>query len=408
LANGFVLAMWIEFNIALKFLRQGFAQTLLILIGIGVGVAVIVFIVTLVTGLQANIVDRTLGTQAHIRVEPFEEINRPATVVEGVKHLALEDKRSQQLRSINNWQEIMLALENLPDVTAVSPVVSGPAFARRGSATRSVSVIGIDPVRYERIISISDDIVDGQFRVGAGETVIGAKLASDLGVRVGSKLRLEAGNNRTAVVTIIGIFDLGVRELDSRFVYLDLKQAQALLGLYGGVTVIDLTVNDIFDASRISDQIARLTALKSESWMQINSQLMNALKSQSLSSSLISFFVALSVAFGIASVLAISVTQRTREIGILRAMGARKEQMLRVFLIQGAILGLFGSFAGAGVGWGMVWIFNEFGPRLFDISPSVSIIPVAVSIATITGVIAAIAPAWRASRLDPVAAIRYV
>ena len=90
------------------------------------------------------------------------------------------------------------------------------------------------------------------------------------------------------------------------------------------------------------------------------------------------------------------------------AMGARKEQMLRVFLIQGAILGLFGSFAGAGVGWGMVWIFNEFGPRLFDISPSVSIIPVAVSIATITGVIAAIAPAWRASRLDPVAAIRYV
>ncbi|MCD8504588.1 MAG: ABC transporter permease [Burkholderiaceae bacterium] len=400
--------MWIEFNIALKFLRQGFAQTLLILIGIGVGVAVIVFITTLVGGLQKNIVDRTLGTQAHIRVEPYEEVNRQATIVEGVRQIALEDKRSQQLRSINNWQQIMTALEALPDVTAVSPVVSGPAFARRGAATMSVSVIGIDPVRYERIISISDDIISGQFRVGAGDTVIGSKLASDLGLRVGSKLRLEASGGRTAVVTITGIFDLGVRELDSRFVYLDLKQAQALLGLYGGVTVIDLTVKDIFDASRVSDQIDRLTNLKSESWMQINSQLMNALQSQSLSSSLISFFVALSVAFGIASVLAISVTQRTREIGILRAMGARKEQMLRVFLIQGAILGLFGSFAGAGVGWGMVWIFNEFGPRLFDIKPSATIIPVAVSIATITGVVAAIAPAWRASRLDPVAAIRYV
>ena len=400
--------MWIEFNIAVKFLRQGFAQTLLILIGIGVGVAVIVFITTLVGGLQKNIVDRTLGTQAHIRVEPYEEINRQATITEGVRQIALEDKRSQQLRSINNWQQIMTELEALPDVTAVSPVVSGPAFARRGAATMSVSVIGIDPVRYERIISISDDIISGQFRIGAGDTVIGSKLASDLGVRVGSKLRLEATGGRTAVVTITGIFDLGVRELDSRFVYLELKQAQALLGLYGGVTVIDLTVTDIFDASRVSDQIDRLTKLKSESWMQINSQLMNALQSQSLSSSLISFFVALSVAFGIASVLAISVTQRTREIGILRAMGARKEQMLRVFLIQGAILGLFGSFAGAGVGWGMVWIFNEFGPRLFDIKPSTTIIPVAVSIATITGVVAAIAPAWRASRLDPVAAIRYV
>jgi len=400
--------MWIEFNIALKFLRQGIAQTILILVGIAVGVSVIVFITTLVTGLQDNIVNRTLGTQAHIQVKPYEEINRQATITEGVRQLALEDKRSQQLRSINNWQEVMVALEGLPDVTAVSPVVSGPAFARRGAATMAVSVIGIDPERYERIISISDDMTSGVFRVVAGDTVIGSKLASDLGLRVGSKLRLEAGGNRTALVTITGIFELGVRELDSRFVYLDLKQAQALLGLYGGVTVIDLTVKDIFDASRVSDQIDRLTNLKSESWMQINSQLMNALQSQSLSSNLISFFVALSVALGIASVLAISVTQRTREIGILRAMGARKAQMLRVFLIQGAILGLFGSFAGAGAGWGMVWVFNEFGPRLFDISPSLSIIPVAVSIATITGVLAAIAPAWRASRLDPVAAIRYV
>lgn len=400
--------MWIEINIALKFLKQGFAQTLLILVGIGVGVAVIVFIVTLVSGLQENIVNRTLGTQAHIRVEPREEVNLRADLSKGAHQLVLEDQRAQRLRSINNWQQILTQLETLPDVTAASAVVSGPAFARRGEAVVSVSIIGIDPKRYERIIPISKDIIQGEFRVGAGDTVIGSKLAKDLGVRVGSKLRLDAGNNRAAVATITGIFELGVRELDSRYVYLDLKQAQALLGLDGGVTVIDLTVKDIFDASRVSDQIDRLTNLESESWMQTNSQLMNALKSQSLSSSLISFFVALSVAFGIASVLAISVTQRTREIGILRAMGARRAQMLRVFLIQGAVLGLIGSFTGAAVGWVMVWIFNEFGPRLFDISPSMSIIPVAVSIATITGVFAAIAPAWRASRLDPVTAIRYV
>jgi len=400
--------MWIEWTIALKFLRQGLAQTLLILIGIGVGVAVIVFIVTLVSGLQKNIVERTLGTQAHVRVEPSDEVNQRPTVAAGAIELVLEDQRAQRLRSINNWQRIMEALETIPGVTAVSPVVSGPAFARRGEAVKPVSLVGMDPVRYERIIPLSKDIIAGQFMVRAGDGVIGSKLAQDLGLRVGSKLRLDAGNNRTAIVNITGIFELGVREIDGRFVYLDLKQAQALLGLYGGVTMIDLTVGDIFDATRVADQIHRLTGLKSESWMQINSQLMNALKSQSLSSSLISFFVGLSVAFGIASVLAISVTQRTREIGILRAMGARRAQMLRVFLIQGALLGLAGSLAGAGVGWGMVWVFNTFGPRLFDISPSFGIVPVAVSIATLTGVVAAIAPAWRASRLDPVAAIRYV
>ena len=400
--------MWIEWTIALKFLRQGLAQTLLILIGIGVGVAVIVFIVTLVSGLQENIVDRTLGTQAHVRVEPSDEVSQRPAVASGAVELVLEDQRAQRLRSINNWQRIMEALEIIPGVTAVSPVVSGPGFARRGEAVKPVSLVGVDPERYERIIPLSKDIIAGEFMVRAGDAVIGSKLAQDLGLRVGGKLRLDAGNNRTAIVNITGIFELGVRELDGRFVYLDLKQAQALLGLYGGVTMIDLTVRDIFDATRVADHIHRLTGLKSESWMQINSQLMNALKSQSLSSSLISFFVGLSVAFGIASVLAISVTQRTREIGILRAMGARRAQMLRVFLIQGALLGLAGSMAGAGVGWGMVWIFNTFGPRLFDISPSFGIIPVAVSIATVTGVIAAIAPAWRASRLDPVAAIRYV
>ncbi|MFO7747653.1 MAG: ABC transporter permease [Orrella sp.] len=400
--------MWIESTIALKFLRQGFAQTLLILVGIGVGVAVIVFIVTLVSGLQENIVSRTLGTQAHVKVQPREEVNLKASPSGNAVQLVLQDERAQRLRSINNWQQVLTSLEKLPDVTAASPVVSGPGFARRGEAVKSILVIGIDPERYERIISVSDNIIKGEFRVSAGNTVIGSELAKDLGVRIGGKLRLDAGDGRTAVLTITGIFELGVRELDSRYVYLDLKQAQALLGLFGGVTVIDLTVTDIFAASEVSDRIGRLTALKAESWMQTNSELMNALKSQSLSSSLISFFVALSVALGIASVLAISVTQRTREIGILRAMGARRAQMLRVFLLQGAVLGLTGSFVGAGVGWVMVWVFNEYGPGLFDINPSVTIVPVAVTIATIAGVLAAIAPAWRASRLDPVVAIRYV
>lgn len=408
-ANAYVPSMWIEFNIALKFLRQGLTQTILILLGIGVGVSVIVFIITLVTGLQANLIERTLGTQAHVRVEPRPDVNLAAISQNGeTVHFVLEDARAQRLRSINNWQQVLASLEALPEVTAASPVVSGPAFARRADAVKAISLIGVIPQRYERIIKISDSMISGQFDVAPGNAVIGSKLADDLGLKVGNKLRVEASGGRDAVLTITGIFDLGVRELDSRFVYLDLKQAQALLNLYGAATVIDLTVTNIFDASRVSEKIARVTGLKSESWMQINSQLMNALQSQSLSSNLISFFVGVSVAFGIASVLAISVTQRTREIGILRAMGARRMQMLRVFLIQGAILGLFGSLAGSATGWSMVWSFNRFGPKLFDIEPSVTIIPAAVTLATLTGILAAIAPAWRASRLDPVTAIRYV
>jgi len=293
-------------------------------------------------------------------------------------------------------------------VKAVSPVVSGPAFARRGNAVESVALVGMDPARYQRIIPLSEDIVAGRLTVGAGDAVIGRLLADDLGLRVGDKFRLVADQGREAQVNIAGIFELGVRELDQRYVYLDLKQTQSLLDLPGGVTVIDLTVNDIFTAQDVSRRIAALTGLKAESWLDTNAQLVNALRSQSMSTAMISFFVAVSVAFGIASVLSISVVQRTREIGILRAMGARQRQLLLVFLVQGAVLGLTGSAVGAFAGYGLVWVFNTFGPKLFYIPVAPTLVPMAMAIATITGTVAAAVPARRAARLDPVVAIRHV
>ena len=400
--------MWVESTIAVKFMRQDRAQTLLILVGIGVGVAVIVFITALITGLQANIIERTLGTQAHIKVEPPDEVNRPAPAAAGIARLRLETPRAQRLRSINNWQQQALTLESLRDVTAVSPLVSGPAFALRGNAIESVALVGIDPPRYERIIPLARNIVAGRLRVGAGDTVIGKLLAQDLGLRVADKLLLRAGEGREAQLNVAGIFELGVRELDQRYVYLDLKQTQSLLDLPGGVTVIDLKVRDIFAADRVAARIRQLTGLKAESWMQSNAQLMNALTSQSLSTRMIAFFVALSVAFGIASVLSISVVQRTREIGILRAMGTTRRQMLLVFLVQGAVLGLLGSSAGSFAGYGLVWVFNEFGPGLFHIPLAPLLVPGAMALATLVGVLAAAVPARRAARLDPVEAIRHV
>lgn len=400
--------MWIESRIALRFLRQGKTQTALIVVGIAVGVAVIVFITAMVTGLQANLIERTLGTQAHIRVEPLDEVNQVLPVGPGIVQLILEDKRAQRLRSINNWPQVRDTLDTLPGIVAVSPVMTGPAMARRGDAVESVALMGVDPERYQKIIPIEQDMISGQFRPGAGDAVIGRLLAEDLGLRLGGKLRLETGEGASTVVNVVGVFELGVRELDSRYVYVDLKQAQSLLDLPGGVTLIDVGVADIFGADEIANRIGSLTDLKSESWMQSNTQLMNALDSQRLSTNMISTFVAISVAFGIASVLAISVTQRTREIGILRAIGTTREQMLRVFLLQGGVLGMAGSAIGSVAGLGLVAVFNNLGPGLFYIPLPPALIPVAVAAATLTGILAAAVPAWRASRLDPVVAIRYV
>jgi len=380
----------------------------MITIGVAVGVAVIVFISALIQGLQSNIVERTIGTQAHIRLLSPDEVNHIVPPAAGTLQLLLEDQRAQRLRSINNCQQITGTLDHLPVLTAVSPVISGPAFVQRGEAIQSVALVGINLERYRQIIPLKQYMVSGELRVSADNVLIGRQLAKDLGVQVGSKLRLDTGQQKNAVVNISGIFELGVRELDARYVYLDLKQAQSLLNLPGGVTVIDLTIQDIFQADQIASQVGRLTGLKAESWIETNAQLMNAITAQSLSTNMIIVFVGISVAFGIASVMSVSVVQRTREIGILRATGATQAQILRVFLFQGAIFGLLGSMLGSVVSYGLIWGFNQFGPGLFYISISIKLILSALFLATVTGILAAAIPSRRAAALDPVEAIRHV
>lgn len=402
------MTLFTEWAIATRFLREGKAQSALILLGIGVGVAVIVFLTALINGLQSNTIERTLGTQAHIRVQPADEHNIVVPAPTGTAQLILEDKRAQRLRSINNWQQVREVLDQLPHIIAVSPLVSGPGFARRGEALESIVLMGIDQERYQRVVDLRGAMLEGVFRIAAGDALIGRKLADELGVRVGDKLRLDGGQEEEIVVNLVGIFELGVRELDSRYVFLDMKQTQSLIDLPGAATVIDLAVDDIFSARQIAERVARLTGLKAESWMETNAQLMNALRAQRMSTQMISAFVALSVALGIASVLSVSVVQRTREIGILRAMGSPRRQILRVFLIQGALFGLAGALPGALAGYGMVAAFNTLGPGLFMVPLDMRLVLSSIGLATCTGVLAAALPARRAASLDPVEAIRHV
>ena len=401
-------SLWIEWRIALRFLADNPLQTFLISVAISVGAAVIVFITALMMGLQNNVIDKTLGTQAHIRIEATRQHNNFSATPEGKYVWALESPRAQRLQTINNWQEVRDALDGYSALNTVSPLISGPAFAQKGSARASVALMGIDPERYVGIIKLKDYLREGRFSVGASDVMIGSQLAEDLGLRTGDKLRLDAGDNRQAVMDVAGIFELGVRELDSRYVYTDLKQAQTLLYLPGGITILELKITDVFSAEYWAQRIKKLTGLHVQSWMESNGQLLNALRSQTMTTQMIRIFVALSVIFGIASVLAVSVVQRTREIGILRAMGSSQQQILRVFLLQGGLLGLAGSLLGVMVGYSLVQVFNNLGERLFVIRLEPSMLLSAIVIATAAGVIAAMVPARRAAKYDPAVAIRYV
>ncbi len=400
-----------EWILALRFLREGRFQTALIILGVTAGVAVIMTITELIGGLQGNLTARVLGVQAHIVVKPAEEDTRLVLDRDAESVAARIEKRAQRLRSIDQWESALGIIERTPGVVAVSPTVSGSGFAARGAATKSVALLGVVPDRYLRVIGIDRYIVQGQFRLVASDTVIGVELARDLGVTIGDRIRLTTAEGGNETVTIAGLLDIGSRDLNRRWVFVSQRLAQSMLGLPGGVTNIDLVVNEIFQAERIAQTIGRATNLNAESWMATNAQVLAAFDNQNMTTRVIRGFVVLIVALGIASVLVVSVVQKQKEIGILRAMGASSGSILQVFLIQGAIVGLAGAVLGSVLGSVIAYVLsnalrNADGSQLFTPELALSTYLGAVGVALLVGVLAAIAPARRAAKLDPVAAIR--
>jgi len=208
-----------------------------------------------------------------------------------------------------------------------------------------------------------------------------------------------------------GVFDIGNKDLNRRWVFVTLPLAQSLLDLPGGVSNLDLTVADIFDAQAIADRLRGATGLTVDSWMQTNAQLLAALRNQTVSNNLIRSFVVIIVALGIASVLVVSVVQKQKEIGILRAMGASRSMILQVFLIQGALVGAVGSVVGSLLAFGLLEVFsriyrNADGSPLFAAELEPRFILMAALVATGVGLASALIPARRAARMDPVQAIR--
>ncbi len=224
-----------EVLVALRFLREGRIQTLLILSGIGVGVGVIVFLSALISGLQASLIERTLGTQAHVVVRAPEDVVLPVTAPSGERAVAARlEQPAQRLRSIVGWPQTLGLLRALPGVRAAAPTAEGPAVALRGLANRSIALRGVEAASYRRIIDMSPRMTEGEFRVDAAHAVLGAELAKDLGLRKGDKLRIETPRGRSEVFVVAGLFDVGNKDLNERWVFVSLRSAQTLLDLSGG------------------------------------------------------------------------------------------------------------------------------------------------------------------------------
>lgn len=401
----------IEWYIAYRFLQEGRTQSLLIFAGAAVGVAVVVFLTALIGGLQTSLIDSTLGSQAHITVEPLEEetveIYRAA---EGEWVYSRVEPRTQRERSLNRWQQLEEQIKEVPGVVAVAPVAAGPGFALRGSAREAVRLIGVEEGSYSEIVDIEERLKAGEYRVSDSGVILGTTLAENLGVTVADRVRLVNAINQGRTYTVRGLVDVGAEAANETWALVSLRDGQSFQDLRGEVSRLEITVQEIFEAEKIAANLRGQFPVKAQSWQEANRDLLTGLRSQSASSTMITVFVVIAVALGIASVLIVSVVQRKGQIGVLRAMGAPMSSVVKVFLIQGALVGLVGSVLGSFIGWLLMVFFVTFardpeGEAIFAIELTPGLIIGACALATITGLLAAVAPAQRAAGLDPSEAI---
>lgn len=401
--------------VALRFMWEQRSQNALMVSGVGVGVGVLVFISALIGGLQTSLIDRTTGSQAHVVVSPLELEGRPVLPDDPtgkVVYLRRVERPIQKLRSIPDWRKVDRNIATVSGVAATAPVASGPALAVRGSTERSVLVMGADADRMESVIPIVKNVIRGTYGVNGTDVVLGMDLAGDLGVDIGDRVRIRTARGEGQIFVVRGIVNMGNQGLNKTWALMSLRNAQTLLELGGASTSVLVRVRDIYAADVAAERIGKVTGITARSWMESNAQLLTALKSQTASTTMIRFFVIVSVAIGIASVLVVSVIQRSKEIGILRAMGTSRAGIVRVFLIQGALVGLLGSGVGCAMGAGLCLVFraavrNPDGTPLFPFALTPTLFAASAATAVLAGVIAAIVPARRAARLDPAEAIRH-
>ena len=399
--------MKFELKLALRFMLSSKSQTIFIIGGIAIGVAVQIFLGSLITSLQDSLVNETIGNSSHITIRSEDDVLTQALNAEESGVITLRGNASKGPKNLDNWALITEEIAKDTRVTAISPTLQGTALIRSGGTDRSIQIKGVLLEDADLIYDISERIVSGNPSAEGNSVLIGTGLASDLGVESGGNVNLLLPNGETVRLLVGGIFDLQNEISNNSVMFMDLRRAQKLFNAGDAVSTIETQVEDPFLADEIANNWAsNLGGVKIEQWKELNEQLLSALSSQSSSSYTIQFFVIISITFGIASVLAVSVLQKSKEIGILKAMGTTKKSASRIFIIQGFLLGMVGSIVGTGAGILMLAVFNMSEGLSFNISYRWSSILFLVCIATAAGVIASVIPANRSANLNPIEAIK--
>lgn len=386
--------MGLGFRIAVRFLKSNKSQTLLIIFGIAIGVSVQIFIGSLIQGLQKSLVEKTIGNSPQITITSDNEDSKIADYKQLIEKIRLSD----------------------PNIKAISAVSDNAAFLEYNKKSQSLLLRGFDLEKAEGIYKFKDRIVEGTIPQEKNEIILGVDLKDEYNFTLNDKITIITPDQNFATCKIVGFFDLEVSTLNTGWGITTLETVQTIFATDDRVTSIEIQVNDdsVFRTDEIQAKI--MITLNQEdfklvNWKEQNESLLSGLQGQSISSYMIQVFVMISVVLGIASVLAITVLQKSKQIGILKAMGIRNLSTSYIFLFEGLILGLFGAILGILLGLGLSVAFTKFainpdGTPIIKLFISYPFIVLSGIIATIASMLAALIPAIRSSKLNPIEIIR--
>jgi lipoprotein-releasing system permease protein len=405
--------------------------TLISVLGVTLGVTVLILVISVMTGFDRELRQKVIDWEAHILVSTQDVLR--------------------------DWRDLTVKIRNVPGVVATAPYVQGPVIVEFENRRLAPLIRGIDPEEEEKVIPLKKFINEGNLDLEGDSAVLGIELARKLDIHVGDKLTVYSPGNLGQILdgikkletkdsadeqaainqlrdvvlpkelTVTGIFETGHYLHDSEFLLVPVHVGQELYGLEDSLHGLTVKTVDPYAAGRIKEAIEKFLKPPeyAQTWIEMNNQYFEAVRLERTVMFFLLFFIVVVAAFGIMNTLITVTVQKTREIGIMKAIGANIWQIVWVFLAQGMVVGLFGTLSGLGCGMLLIRYRNEFSQWLagtfgIEVFPRqvyqfsqipAEVVPQDVAIICIGAFficsLAALIPAYFAARLDPVKALRF-
>ncbi|MFA6647644.1 MAG: FtsX-like permease family protein [Candidatus Izemoplasmatales bacterium] len=378
--------MKLAFQIAKRFLLASKRQTIVIILGIAVGVSVQVFIGALIAGLQDSLVNTTIGSRSQITIN-------------------IEDEY------ITGYNELIDTIKDSSEnIRVITPTITTSGSLIKNSNSEIIVLRGFEFDSADDIYKLTEKLTEGSTLPDEdNEILLGINLKENLGIDIGDTVEFDSAIYDNRDFKVVGFFDFEVNEINNTWTISNINTVQAIIEQGDVVGNIEMQLNEVFDAEDFTKtEIAKNIDNKYNisTWISENESLLSGLQGQSISSLMIQIFVIVSVVLGISSTLAITVLQKSKQLGILKAMGIQDSDASLIFLFEGLLLGIFGAIVGLLLGIGLLYAFTTFSGTDIPISFDLGFLALSAGIAIAASMIAALIPALKSRKLSVIEVIR--